>query len=333
MADLDIQAYRHVLEHGSTSPEALALALGVSTGEAETAVANLLRDRLLAPVPGSDGLLTAVSPRTAAAELVGEEEDALRRRLAELDRTRARLTALNPLYEAAGQRRGEVGGIDVVDSRERVMTLISDAAGRCAHECLTVQPGGGRPAGHLERALPRDLALISRGVRMRTLYQHTARYSPPTQEYAAKVTAAGGEIRTLGELFGKMVIFDRETAFLPVWDNPHAGVVLREPSAVAFLCSVFNTAWSLAEPFATSYSSLTANALRTTIAKMLADGSKDEVIARKLGMSLRTCRRHISEMMEELGATSRFQAGYLLSACSPAAAPVEPPPARAATGP
>lgn len=41
---------------------------------------------------------------------------------------------------------------------------------------------------------------------------------------------------------------------------------------------------------------------------------KDEMIARRLGMSLRTCRKHIAESMETLGASSRFQAGYLARA-------------------
>ncbi|KOG32387.1 hypothetical protein ADK34_09305 [Streptomyces viridochromogenes] len=44
---------------------------------------------------------------------------------------------------------------------------------------------------------------------------------------------------------------------------------------------------------------------------LLAQGAKDEVIARRLGMSLRTCRRHIAELLEELGAESRFQGGAL----------------------
>ncbi len=44
---------------------------------------------------------------------------------------------------------------------------------------------------------------------------------------------------------------------------------------------------------------------------MLAEGAKDEVIARRLGVSLRTCRRHIAEILETLQADSRFQAGVL----------------------
>ena len=36
---------------------------------------------------------------------------------------------------------------------------------------------------------------------------------------------------------------------------------------------------------------------------------KDEQIARELGLSLRTVRRRVAEVLDELGATSRFQAG------------------------
>jgi DNA-binding NarL/FixJ family response regulator len=42
---------------------------------------------------------------------------------------------------------------------------------------------------------------------------------------------------------------------------------------------------------------------------MLAAGMKDEKIARSLGISLRTLSRLLSEVMQELGASSRFEAG------------------------
>ena len=42
---------------------------------------------------------------------------------------------------------------------------------------------------------------------------------------------------------------------------------------------------------------------------LLADGHKDEVVARRLGCSVRTARRHVSSLMELLDSSSRFQAG------------------------
>ena len=41
----------------------------------------------------------------------------------------------------------------------------------------------------------------------------------------------------------------------------------------------------------------------------MAQGHKDELVARRLGMSVRTCRRYISEIMEQVESSSRFQAG------------------------
>jgi DNA-binding NarL/FixJ family response regulator len=42
---------------------------------------------------------------------------------------------------------------------------------------------------------------------------------------------------------------------------------------------------------------------------MLGAGLKDETAARELGLSLRTYRRRVADLMAALGADSRFQAG------------------------
>lgn len=48
---------------------------------------------------------------------------------------------------------------------------------------------------------------------------------------------------------------------------------------------------------------------RDTVIEMLSEGNTDAVSARKLGMSERQFRRHVSNLMQELGSSSRFQAG------------------------
>ena len=42
---------------------------------------------------------------------------------------------------------------------------------------------------------------------------------------------------------------------------------------------------------------------------MNGEGLKDEAVAKKLGVSVRTVRRKIYELQQRLGADSRFQAG------------------------
>lgn len=89
-------------------------------------------------------------------------------------------------------------------------------------------------------------------------------------------------------------------------------VVIREPSTVAYLCTIFEQTWDRAQPFADAASQgleEVSREIHETIIQLLAAGLKDEAIARRLGMSLRTARRHIADIMEELDAASRFQAG------------------------
>ncbi|MGH2602897.1 MAG: response regulator transcription factor, partial [Dehalococcoidia bacterium] len=49
--------------------------------------------------------------------------------------------------------------------------------------------------------------------------------------------------------------------------------------------------------------------LTQQVLRLLDAGYKDDAAARQLGMSVRTYRRHVAEIMRSLGATSRFQAG------------------------
>ncbi len=49
--------------------------------------------------------------------------------------------------------------------------------------------------------------------------------------------------------------------------------------------------------------------VRGFLLQQLAAGAQDEQIARRLGVSLRTVRRRVADVMSELGAESRFQAG------------------------
>jgi DNA-binding NarL/FixJ family response regulator len=48
---------------------------------------------------------------------------------------------------------------------------------------------------------------------------------------------------------------------------------------------------------------------RRLLLVQLARGAKDEQIARALGLSLRTVRRRVADILADLGADSRFQAG------------------------
>jgi biotin operon repressor len=236
-----------------------------------------------------------------------------------MDRLRERLEALVPAYEAGAAHRDLSGSgrLELITDLGAVRGLITELVAACERELLTSQPGGGRPLETLEESIGRDTSLLERGVRMRTIYQHTARYSRPTAAYVERVTALGAQVRTLGDGLMRMLIFDGQTGLMAVPDRTGAALVVREPNVVHFMTAAFERSWLGAEPFPTTVSPEAARSisdeLRQTMVRLLAEGLEDKVIARRLGMSERTCQRHIAEIMRAVGAKSRFQAGYLLS--------------------
>ncbi|MEU1056699.1 LuxR C-terminal-related transcriptional regulator [Streptomyces sp. NPDC005876] len=255
-----------------------------------------------------------VSPRTAAAKLIGPLAREVLQRQEAIARINDTSAALIARY--TGGTPSAVGSVQHLTDLHSIQLALEEAAELCHSEVLTAQPGGARSPEVLAEALPRDRRMLERGVKMRTLYQHTTRYSKPAQAYVQQVSALGAKVRTLDEFFNRLIIFDREIAFIPDQADPMSAVVIREPSITAFLCDVFERSWHSADDFEVGGESQTASQtisddVKQTILKLLADGIKDEVIARRLGMSVRTCRKHIAAIMVRLGATSRFQGGYL----------------------
>ncbi|MFD9791109.1 hypothetical protein ACFWXK_09170 [Streptomyces sp. NPDC059070] len=313
-----VAVFEYVLSQGSLKRPAGAPGLpGLSGEEVEAACHTLLRLRLLRPAPGRPEELIPVSPDAAAAEALGPVESHLARAAAEAQSVRDELHSLMPLYRAARRARDHREGMDLLPDLAAASAMLTEESARCREEVFSVQPGGGRSPHRLGDALDRDLAMLRRGVRMRTLYQHSARASLATQGYVETLTEAGAQYRTAAELPDRAVVFDRSVAFLPRRADGGSGegaVLVRDPDVVAYLCRVFDQRWSAATPFrgggGAAYKEV-GQSLRRALAGLLAEGAKDEVIARRMGMSLRTCRRHIAELLEELGAESRFQGGAL----------------------
>ncbi|MFC1411919.1 LuxR family transcriptional regulator [Streptacidiphilus sp. N1-12] len=297
----------------------IARELGCGEDECRDAVAALIDRHVL--VPGPDGL-TAVSPAVATAALVGPRESANRQAESDLaaerartERLRSRIAAVTAHYRDPHASRTS-SGVDVLEDKFAVRALITDLSATCERELMACQPGGGRPPAALADALPRDLELLKRGITLRSLYQHTARFHTATQAYAETVLAAGSRIRTVAEIPGQMIIIDRQTAFLPHREHRFGAVVVREPSIIEYLCSAFEQAWNLGAPYQTGPAAArgAVTEMKRSILTLMANGLKDEVIAKRMGLSVRACRGHIADLLDSFGAHSRFQGGVIAAA-------------------
>ncbi|PPS68561.1 hypothetical protein BV882_31705 [Streptomyces sp. 46] len=318
LSDVEIGVFRWITQHGHLTVETAAQDLGLTAEAVQHAASVLTARHLLRRLqgPAAETRLVSVAPETAAATLLAPIETALRSQLARAEELRGEFNALGPLYAETRQTRRHHTPIEEVHDTRTFAERLDDAIARCRSEVLTCQPSREHPAGPVEPASDRDLALLGRGVRMRTLYQHTARHDTTTQEYVKQLASTGAQVRTLPELFGRMTVIDEEIAFISYHNAQDGAVIIRDPFTVGYFCSVFEHSWVLATPlnpghFGTPTISTEA---KQAIVRLLTEGLKDEVIARRLNMSLRTCRKHIREIMESFRAESRFQLGYLIRA-------------------
>ena len=194
--------------------------------------------------------------------------------------------------------------------------FIAGLVAECEEEMLTAQPQTGRDAATLAAAAKRDTAMLERGTRMRTLYQHSARRSAITHKYVASVTDRGAEVRTLDEFFNRMIVIDRRVAVIPgKQEDLLTAIAVREPSVVDYLVDVFERAWERARPFTNRETGMLkdiAAEQRAMTIRMLIEGHADPVSAKRLGVSPRTYAGYVADLKHEYEAETRFQLGYAM---------------------
>ncbi|WP_244509522.1 LuxR family transcriptional regulator [Nocardioides lianchengensis] len=198
---------------------------------------------------------------------------------------------------------------------EAIDPFLAGLVAEAEDELLTAQPQAGRDAPSLAIATERDTAMLERGTRLRTLYQHSARRSSITHQYVAAVTARGAEVRTLDEFFNRMIVVDRRVAVIPAADDLRTAIAVREPSVVAYLVDIFERTWERGRPFANRESSMMkdiAAEQRAMTIRMLIEGHSDPVSAKRLGVSPRTYAGYVADLKEEYDAETRFQLGYTM---------------------
>ncbi|WP_432172938.1 helix-turn-helix transcriptional regulator [Streptomyces sp. Tue6028] len=274
----------------------------------------LMEFALLHPDPDDANWLRPVPPSIALAQRLNPIEH----EITEARRLSIELAdAFEPFMALSAQATATTHSITVLEGFDRINAALDLATAQCQNEMLTVQPSGRRLEHTLVQGLERDRPLTDRGVSIRTLYQHTARYSPETQAYVDQFSNGKVEYRTIDELVERLIICDETVAFIPTRDDRQVALELRHPGLVRYLIKVFEFMWDRAvplnagAPYETAPDGITE--IQHSIAKLLVEGHVDEAIARRLGMNVRTCRAHIAKLATALGSGSRAQLGFLIA--------------------
>ncbi|MFF8729067.1 helix-turn-helix transcriptional regulator [Streptomyces sp. NPDC015171] len=274
----------------------------------------LMEFALLHADPDDADWLRPVPPTVAMAQRLNP----LEREISERRRTSMEIADIfEPFLSLTAQGAAPTHSITVLEGLDRINGALDLATDQCRNEVLTVQPSVRHPQRRVIEGLERDRTLIERGIRIRTLYQHTARYIPERLAYVDQFSNGKAEYRTIDELVERLIICDETVAFIPIRDDRQVALELRHPGLVSYLIKVFEFMWSRAvplragSPYETAPDGITD--IQHSIAKLLVEGHVDEAIARRLGMNVRTCRAHIARLAQALGSGSRAQLGYLIA--------------------
>ncbi|HVV21706.1 MAG TPA: DNA-binding response regulator [Pseudonocardiaceae bacterium] len=155
---------------------------------------------------------------------------------------------------------------------------------------------------------------MGEGVRMQKMYNPGAVADPRDAEHLLQATDLGVAVRICPTaLAHETIIIDRKVAI--VAGAAVAGVrdytVITAPEVVAGVRSLFLATWAGATDLQEFLPSAPPEVDEQGLAilRHLSAGLKDETAARSMGVSVRTYRRRVAELMTLLGAESRFQAG------------------------
>src|SRR5215469_3861554 len=172
---------------------------------------------------------------------------------------------------------------------------------------------------------PMEIERLGAGVSYRVIYAEEVLRTPGRWRDLEAGISAGEESRIVQRLPAKLTLFDDFAATLPVIGRPGAAddgsravvVVHRSPMLDA-LSALFEAYWDQAVPLVLNAEGVLAKAAQmpsmedARLIRLLAAGFGNDAIQRALGLSASTVQRRIHELMERLGAKTRFQAGLML---------------------
>jgi DNA-binding CsgD family transcriptional regulator len=301
--DGDTEAlYRTVLRHTGASLAVLSDRTGVPEASLPDRLRALADLRL---VRANEGRVRAEPPDLALARLVNERDRALRLEEERLAAARASIPGFVAALDQGQGGEWEPVPVEAVEADDLVATMES-LLQHSTGELLFMRPDQySLPSGQAMDELVMEA--LRDGRRSRSLYP--AAIADDVPERVLRRVTAGERVRVLPTVPARLAIFGEAGMVVPEhWDHPPGErLLVRQAGLVKGMTALFEALWDgaiplpgLGRPEGTETEALVA---------LLARGAKDEQVARVLGVSLRTVRRRIAALMDDLGAESRFQAG------------------------
>lgn len=307
--------YKFVLREGGAGAESVATQFGISAESARIRLGELREMGLIARLSGESGTYAAVDPRFSLRALTERHSDGIAR-------IHARVPVLAEQFDRARAEAPDHRETQVLTNPDDVAAWYARLQHQATHEFMAFD----RPPYVSAAANPLESVVLDRGVTWRAIYAAASFETEGSWEEAQLLAARGEQARVAADLPVKLAIADRSVALVSLTLDPtrREAVVTESPSLVKALCDLFEFYWASSIPVPSDRADAaglrpgnhapdekyrTATREERVLLTLIAAGLKDDVIARQLGISSRTVRRRSQDLMSELGAANRFQAG------------------------
>lgn len=257
-----------------------------------------------------DGRLTLAPPRTALSQVLERESETLEATIQRLLRMAGLVLRLGD--EGPVRGKGKVEG----DMYARVAEVYPGAPSiALLSRWITEGSGDLRFLRPVQWRMPTEpvvaeafTEVLGQGREVMCIYPVGAlRAARATLEGHVKM---GEQVRILPEVPVQLSLVGHDRALVATGVGDEQRTLLVEhPTLVRIFVEYFDLLWNRAAPMPGPEYAPGRDDERRMLLDQLAAGRRDEQIARTLGLGLRTVRRRVADLMVELGAESRFQAG------------------------
>lgn len=259
---------------------------------------------LISRLPGRPVRYQPARPDMAMEVLVRAQEQ-------ELQQVRALAAGLMERYRTGQGTVDAAEIVEVVTTREATMQRWAQLQRGARHQIRAFDRPpylGGLGTNAIESEL------LPTGIRYRSVYDRSGLDMPGRLAAIRDLVNHGEEARVATGVPVKLFLADDQLGLISL-DRPatsDSALVIHASSLLDTLIALFEAFWADAVPIrfdAAEADDAPRREHHRTLLGLLAAGLTDEAIARQMGWHPRTAQRHVRDLMAELGAQTRFQAG------------------------
>jgi len=307
----EARVYEALIPQVSATVAGLAGRLSFTSTKTARALASLIERGLVTRTAGRPATYSAVEPSLAGSVLIAKREHELR----QLQQHLNKLDEAFRTEVAAGRAAGHVELIEGAPRIWRAFVRVQRAAQREVRG-LDKPPYFVPQGEHGDEGpnLDERRLLAGKVVIYRVVYDQESVTIPGRLANIWEGVRNGERARIGGSLPVKLVMCDDTMALAcsPAEYQNAIAYLIHPSSLLEMTSALFEAIWDRAVPLSKTESKGGGFPLEERdrqLLNLLASGATDAVIARTFGLSTRTVQRNIHELMQKVGAQTRFQAG------------------------